>query len=165
MTRLIGIFILLLSAAIVAYGESPISAKAKAAFAFADVTLTKCKCQNCDCKDCKCKDGECKCNSCNSFDAVYAKAIKEGQIVVIEVGGVVHLTNTPWRIIQVKTIEGEKPGYIVGVPKNGELVRLDFNIFTSRDRIRLDILHVLYPLTDGYVECPTCPQGRIKGGK
>lgn len=180
---MIGISILLLFATC---AEPQISTKAKAAFAFADVSLCKCKnctckdckctdgkcvcknccrCQNCNCKDCKCKNGECKCKDCNSFDAVYAKAIKDSQPVVIEVGEVVHLTDTPWRIIQVKSITDEKSGYIVGVPKNGELVRLDFAPGTSRERIRLDILHVLYPLTDGYVECPVCPEGRIRNGR
>jgi hypothetical protein len=163
MCRLIGVLMLLLSGAILVHGESQTSMKAKAAFAF--MNLSKCECLDCDCKDCQCKGGECKCKDCHSFEAVYVKAVKEGQVVVLEVGGVVHLTNTPWRVIQVKSIPGEKAGYIVGVPKDGQLHRLDFGVFTSRERIRLDILHVIYPLTDGYVECPTCPQGRIKNGR
>lgn len=125
----------------------PLGIKAKMSF-----DSYKCICQNCDCKDCKCTD---------SFDAIYKKAIKDNQVIVLAVSAP-KIDNVPWKIIELKTITGEQPGYIVGVPKNGELIRLDFAPNTTKQRIRLDILHVYYPLTDGYVECPTCPYGRIK---
>ena len=161
------------------------SAKAKAAFAFAEVSLDSgCKCSctatgKCTCKNCnegnpnaKCvcgcvTTGTCVCKDCNhpmDLEAIYAKAIEDGQPVIIEVAGVTHLVNTPWRVVQVKAIQGEKPGYIVGVPKNGKLVRVDFNVYTSQERIRMGILHTLYPLTPGWFECPKCPTGRIWGG-
>lgn len=173
-------FVILLLAGMIC-GESQMSAKAKAAFAFANISTDcqcgceqtgKCTCKNCNegnpSANCVCgcvTTGSCICKDCNhpeKLDAVYAKAIKDEQIVVLEVGNVPHLTNTPWRVVQVKEIAGEKSGYIVGVPKNNSLYRLDFGPNTTRDRIRLDALHVIYPLTPGYQECPTCPQGRIK---
>ena len=124
----------------------------------------KCKCQNCDCENCTCTPETCECIKCNSFDAIYKKAIRDQQVVVLEVG-VTHLDNVPWKLIPLKSIQGEKAGYIVGVPKDGELIRLDFPPNTTRQRIRLDILHVYYPLTAGYQECPTCPQGRVFVGR
>ncbi len=120
-----------------------------------------CLCQNCDCKNCTCTKEKCECKECNDFQAIYARAIKEQKVVVLEVGNVPHITTYPWKIVQVKAIQGEKSGYIVGVPKDGKLIRLDFAPNTPRQRIRLDVLHVIYPLGNGYVECPTCPQGRI----
>jgi hypothetical protein len=131
--------------------------------AFDNVKL-KCSCQNCDCIDCKCEKDVCDCIACNSFDAIYKKAIKNNQVVVLAVSAP-GIENVPWKVVELKTITGEKPGYIVGVPKDGQLIRLDFPPNTPRQRIRLDILHVYYPLTAGYQECPSCPQGRIWNGR
>lgn len=97
----------------------------------------------------------------DSFEDIYAKCIKEKQVIVLVINAP-PLENLPWKIIQLKQLSGEKSGYIVGVPKDGKLIRLDFSPTTTRQRIRLDVLHVYYPLTAGYVECPTCPYGRIK---
>jgi len=136
------------------------SNKAKSAFAAVKID---CLCQNCDCVDCKCTKEKCECKTCNSFDAVYAKSVRDNQVIVLAVGTPApKLDGLPWRIIEVKAISGEKPGYIVGVPKDGKLVRVDFAVGTARQRMKLNVLHVLYPLTDGYVECSTCPEGRIK---
>lgn len=129
---------------------------AKIAF---DAVKIDCSCQNCDCTGCKCQ-GICNCDACHSFEAVYAKSIKDNKVIVLAVG--VPKLDLPWTFLEVKAITGEKPGYIVGVPKDGKLVRLDFAIGTPKQRMRLDVLHVIYPLTSGYVECPTCPQGRIR---
>lgn len=102
---------------------------------------------------------------CN-FEAVYAKSIKDNKVIILSVGTAKpDLGTLPWTILEVEAITGEKPGYIVGVPKNGKLVRLDFAIGTPRQRMRLDVLHVYYPLTNGYVECPTCPYGRSYVGR
>ena len=163
------LILLLLLFPSVSYGQS-VQEKAKVAFAqvqlasiaksaFESVKL-ECECQNCDCKDCKCSPTGCDCVSCNSFDAVYKKAIKDNQAVVLAVSAP-KIESPLWKLIELKTITGEKPGYIVGVPKNGALVRLDFPPTATKQRIRLDILHVYYPLTAGYVECATCPHGRI----
>lgn len=124
-----------------------------------DAVKIDCNCQNCDCIDCKCQ-GTCNCENCHSFEAVYAKSVKENKVIVLSVGTPAPKLNLPWTILEVKAITGEKPGYIVGVPKDGKLVRLDFAPGTSRQRMKLDVLHVIYPLTAGYVECPTCPYGR-----
>lgn len=150
--------ILVLAFATTGYGQTTASEKAALAFSVVD-----CMCNNCNCTDCKCTKDGCKCTDCN-YTAIYAKCVKDGQVIVLEVGGVPFTfanSTLPWKVIRLKTLQGESPGYIVGVPKNGQLHRLDFNLFTSRERIRLDVLHVLYPLTPGYAECPNCPQGRI----
>lgn len=140
------------------------SEKAKSAFS---AVKSECKCNACNCTDCKCTKDGCKCTDCN-FEAIYAKCIKDGQIIVLEVGGVPFTfadSTLPWKVVRLKKLQGESPGYIVGVPVNGELHRLDFNLFTTRERIRLEVLHVIYPLTPGYIECPTCPTGRIWSGQ
>lgn len=140
-------------------GQVQIQAK----IAFDNVQLkVKCTCPSCDCIDCKC-NGICICTDCN-YEQIYAKAIKDKQVIVLAIASPA-LTNVPWKIITLKQLSGEKPGYIVGVPKDGKLIRLDFPPSASRQRIRLDILHVYYPLTEGYVECPTCPYGRTFVGK
>ncbi len=135
--------------------------KAKSAF---DAVKIDCVCQNCDCINCTCTKEKCECKECNDFQAVYARAIKEQKVVVLAVGVPV-IDKTVWTMIPVKQITGEKPGYIVGVPKDGQLIRMDFPPNTTRQRMRLDILHLYYPLTEGYVECQTCPQGRMFMGK
>ena len=134
------------------------NSKAKSAFSAVKID---CVCQNCDCVDCKCTKDSCNCKECNDYQAVYARAVKQNQIVMLEVGNVPHITAYPWKVIQVPKLQGEKSGYIVGVPKNGQLVRLDFPPTVTQQRIRLDALHVIYPITEGYQECPTCPQGRM----
>lgn len=140
----------------------------RAKIAFDNVVISKqsfdnCVCQNCDCIDCQCTKEKCICKECNDFQAIYTRAIKEQQVVVLKVGkDISHIDNVPWKQIAVPSITGEKPGYIIGVPKDGQLIRLDCPAGTPRQRIRLDILHIYYPLSNGYVECPACPQGRIK---
>ncbi len=140
---------------LLALGQTP-SEKAKAAFA----DVKSCQCTVCTCDDCKCANGVCACNGCG-LTALYAKSIQDDQVIVLEVGGVQSVNITQWRVVKLKSLPGEQPGYIIGVPKNGKLVRLDFTPNTPRDRMRLNVLHVIYPLTAGYSECPTCPQGRI----
>ncbi len=130
-----------------------VNIEAKNAFA-------QCVCQNCDCVDCKCTPQGCECKACNDFQAIYSRAIKEQKVVVLAVGVPV-IENPGWTSVPVKQITGEKPGYIVGVPKDGQLIRMDFPPNTDRVRMRLNILHIYYPLTAGYVECQTCPQGRM----
>jgi hypothetical protein len=140
-----------------AFAQVKLDSIAKSAF---ESVKLHCECQNCDCKDCKCTKDTCDCISCNSFDAVYKKAIKDNQAVVLAVSAP-KIESPMWKLIELKTITGEKPGYIVGVPKDGALVRLDFPPTATKQRIRLDILHVYYPLTAGYQECATCPYGRV----
>lgn len=186
MTRLIGVGILLLSVAFIGYADTALSVKTKTAFAFTNINFSdsgckcgctetgKCVCKNCNegnsNANCVCgcvTTGVCVCKDCNhslKLSELYAKAIKDGQVIVLEVADVPHMVNTPWKTIPIKTIPGEKPGYIVGVPVSGQLRRIDFPANVSRERMRLDILHVIYPLTSGYIECPTCPQGRILVG-
>ena len=129
--------------------------KAKSAF---DAVKIDCVCQNCDCVACTCTKEKCE---CNDFQAIYARCVKNEQVIVLAVAAP-KIQHEKWKIVELPKLSGEKPGYIVGVPKNGTLIRLDFPPNTPRQRIQLDILHVYYPLGNGYVECPTCPQGRIK---
>lgn len=154
MYRIAGLCMLLISGIILAQDNST---RAKAAFAFMSFE-TDCKCdgpENCKCVNCQCKN-------CN-YNHIYSEAVKKNQVVILAVGCDVDIQ--PHRIIKLKALQGEKPSFIVGCPKGGVLHRLDFPATANREQVRLGILHFYYPLTAGYVECPTCPQGRIWVGR